>query len=425
LVLDPNWGEALHEKFLVLTALGDHAVIYSTVADALKHYQDANGVAARLAAISDSQADHDLLVSYYKLGRLSLVAAQLPEATSYYRNYLATAQRYAANPANPDGQRDLSIGYEILGDLSLRTDNVAAAIDYYKQDLNIVAQAAAARAGDKQVQRDLMVAYQRLGDATQKSGDFPAAIDLFSKSMNIAKTLAADLQDTQAQRELSVAYQRLGDANLAAGKPQDSLAQYRSYLEIAQRLAKADSDNKQAQRDLAEAYQRLGDASLLTNDLPGAIDTYQHYLRIAQRPAADPDNALVQHDLWSAHTRLGHALSRHGDTAQAIAELNAGQKIAAAQLAKNADFFDPYDKACYEALEVLEFSLQHPKPTGDERKTQQRLIDGVYSAVQSVLNQPGYDVAQIRREPDFSTVVGLPQFQALLDQAAQKPSGGE
>lgn len=419
LALDPNWGAALHEKFLVLTALGDHAVLYSTLADALKQYGDASGTAARLAAISDPHADHDLLLSYYNLGEQSLTAARLPEATSYYRKYLQVAQKLAADPANTDAQRNLSIGYEILGDLSLRTDNVAAAIGYYKQDLEIVDHAAKAQPDDKQAQRDLMVSYQRLGEATKKSGDFPEAINLFSKSMNIAKSLAANPEDTRAQRELSVAYQRLGDASLAAGKPQDALAQYRSYLEIADRLAKADRNNEQAQRDLAVAYQRLGDASLQVKDLTGAIDDFRQSLRIAQPLAADPDNAVVQQTLWSAHTRLGHALSRRGDTAQAIAEFDAGQKIADAQLAKNADFFGPFDKACYETLKVLVFSLQHPQPNEDEKKTQQQLIGAAYRAVEALLKQPDYDVAQIRQEPDFSAVIGLPQFQGLLGQAAR------
>ena len=155
LVLDPNWGEVLHEKFLAVTAMGDRAILYGTLSQAFKRYEEAHGVAVRSTEISEPHplADHDLLVSYYNLGKASLRNANLPEATRYYREFERIAKRLAADPANPEGQRDLSIAYEILGDVCLRADNVSEAIHYYRQDLAIAAEAAEAQPAGNQAQR--------------------------------------------------------------------------------------------------------------------------------------------------------------------------------------------------------------------------------------------------------------------------------
>ena len=128
----------------MLGARGDHAILYGTLSQALRRYEDAQGIASRLAKLSPPYplADHDLLISYYDLGKVSLQAAKLPEATKYYQEYLAIAQRFAADPANADGQRDLSIAYELLGDVSLRADKLLDAVAYYQQDLAIATRAA-------------------------------------------------------------------------------------------------------------------------------------------------------------------------------------------------------------------------------------------------------------------------------------------
>ena len=422
LALDPNWADVLHEKFLVLTALGDRAVLYGTLSQALKQYKDANSIATRSTTLSEPHplADHDLLVSYYYLGKVSLRAAKLPAATKYYQKYLEIARRFAANPENSEGRRDLSIAYEVLGDVSLRAGKVASAIEYYRQDLDIATEAARAYPASPQTQRDLMVSYQRLGDATKSFGQFAEAVKLFRDSMEIAKKLASDPKNVRAQRDLAAAYERLGDANSSAGKPQDAITCYRKYLEIAERLADADRASAQARRDLAVAYERLGDESMKVNALDDALAFYGKFKDIAQSLAADPDNAVAQRDLWSAHTRLGHVLSRRGETVQAIAEFDAGERIAAAELAKNRDFFDPYDQACYAALKLLKYSLQHPQPDEKQKTSRGELIEAALSAVQSLLATPFQDLAQIREEPDFSALVEVPKFRALLQQKSRE-----
>jgi tetratricopeptide (TPR) repeat protein len=421
LALDPNWGEVLHEKFQGLTALGGRAILYGTLSQSLKYYEDAKRTASRLAAISDPHplADHDLLVSCYNLGKVSLRAAKLPEAIRHYREYLRIAERLAADPANAEGRRDLSIAYEILGDVSLRQDNPADAIKYYRQDLDIAIQTAAAQPASHQAQRDLMISYERLGDATKAAGQSGEALALFRKSMEIARSLATDPQNRQAQRDLAAAYERLGNASSSARKPQEAIACYQQYRAIAERLVAADRANVQAKQDLAGAYEQLGDESMKAGAVNDALAFYGKFMDIARSLAADPDNAVAQRDLWSAHTHLGHALSRRGDTRRAIAEFDAGQAIADAELAKNQDFFDPYDRACYASLKVLKFSLEHPHPDAKQNKLREALIEAALRAVQALLATPFQDLAQIREEPDLVALVALPQFETLLQQKAR------
>ena len=232
--------------------------------------------------------------------------------------------------------------------------------------------------------------------------------------MEIARKLAAEANNVQSQRDLSAAYERLGSASSSAGKPQDAMEYYRKYLEIAERLAAADRANAQAQRDLGVAYERLGDESMKANAVNDALEFYGKFMDIARCLAADPDNAVAQRDLWSAHTRLGHVLSRRGETQKAIAEFDAGEKIAAAEVAKNRDFFDAYDEACYASLKVLKFSLEHPQPDEKQKESRRELVEAALTAVQRLLETPFQDLAQLRAEPDFSELVKLPEFEALL-----------
>ena len=418
--LDPTWGDVLHEKFQVLRALGDRAILYGTLSQALKQYEQANRIATRSATNSEPHplADHDLLVSYYVLGKVSLRAAKLSEATKYYQEYLRIAQRLAADPTSSEGRRDLSIAYELLGDVSLRENNPSDAIKYYRQDLGIAIQAATAHSASDQTQRDLMISYQRLGDATLTAGQFGEALKLFHKSLRIAENLATDPKNLQAQRELSTAYERLGNASSSAGKPQEAIAYYGKYRAIAERLAAADRASTQAQQDLAVAYEQLGDESMKVGAVNDALAFYGKFMELARSLAADPDNAVAQRGLWCAHTRLGHVLSRRGDIRRAIAEFDAGQEIADAELAKNHDFFNPYDRACYASLKVLTLSLEHPHPDEKQKKLRGELIEAALRAVQTLLATPFQNLAQLREDPDFVALLDVPKFEALLEQKA-------
>ncbi len=414
LEIEPDWGAVLHEKFLALTALGNRAVLYDSLSAAIEYYRYAAAAAARAARSPDPhpRADRDVMISHYNLGRVNLLAARLSEAAEEYRKYLKIAERLAADAANEEAMRDLSVAYAALGDVSLRMEDLADAIEYYRKDLEIAAQAAREQPSSRQSERDWMVASLHLGEALRADGQLAEAIRLFQQSKTLAEKLANDSEDLQAQRDLSMTYERLGSTSSIASQRQAAIAYYRKYLDIAQRLWDSDASNVAAQRDLAIAHARLGEESLKANALDDALAYYRRYLELAELPATDAHHAAARYDLWSAHTRLGHIYSRRGDVRQAIAQFEAGQRIADAELAKNSQFFSRFDRACYAAINVLKHSLEHPH--SDESANRQRavLIEAAMDALRSLTPK---DLSRISDEPDFSALVHLPEFKAVME----------
>ena len=83
--------------------------------EALKAYRDALAITERLAAAdrSNTEWQSDLSISYNMVGNVLLEQGKLEEALKDYRHLLAIAQRLSvADPSNAQWQRALSIAYK-------------------------------------------------------------------------------------------------------------------------------------------------------------------------------------------------------------------------------------------------------------------------------------------------------------------------
>jgi WD40 repeat protein len=88
--------------------------------------------------------------------------------------------------------------------------------------------------------------------------------------------------------------------------PNVSLGDALDWLEIAQRLAKADATNTDFQSDLADAFAKLGDVLKTQGDLAGALKSYRDSLAIAKvLVAKDGNNAQWRNDLQYIIGRVG------------------------------------------------------------------------------------------------------------------------
>jgi hypothetical protein len=84
---------------------------------------------------------------------------------------------------------------------------------------------------------------------------------------------------------------------------------YQASLDIAERLAAADSANSGWQRDLSVSHERLGDVAVDAGDLATARDHYQASLDIRERlAAANPANTGWQRDLGFVRQKI-HSLT--------------------------------------------------------------------------------------------------------------------
>src|SRR4029077_6939056 len=176
LAREPDWPDALDAQFWFLITQGDQTLNHATLYEAFGHFQAAEATVQRLpkAEPDAPRSQHDLSVSYNKIGDVQSAQGDLPSALSSYKQGLEIAQKLAArDPANTGWQRDLSVSYIKIGDVQTQGD-LPSALSSYKQGLQ-VAQKLAARAANTSWQRDLSVSYIKIGDMQSAQGDLPSA----------------------------------------------------------------------------------------------------------------------------------------------------------------------------------------------------------------------------------------------------------
>ncbi len=94
-------------------------------------------------------------------------------------------------------------------------------------------------------QRDLSVSYDRIGDISAARGDRDGALKAYKDGLEIGKKLAArDPGNAEWQRDLSVSYDRIGDI-CAVSRPRRRFEPCRKALRL-QKLAALDPNNSVA-----------------------------------------------------------------------------------------------------------------------------------------------------------------------------------
>jgi len=150
----------------------------------------------------------------------------------------------------------------------LAQGDLAGALLAYRDSMTIRARLAAADPANFNWQRDLSVSHERIGDILAALGDLAGAVAAYRARHEIAARLgAADRANAEWQRDLAVSYNRMGYVLRAQHDLSGALAAYRESMAIAARLAAADPANRESQRDLfvnlfriATLLLRLGEA---------------------------------------------------------------------------------------------------------------------------------------------------------------------
>ena len=265
-------------------------------------YQAALDIRVRLAAADPANTDwqRDLSVSHNKLGDVAVAAGDLAAARTAYQAALDIADRLAAaDPANTEWQRDLSVSHNKLGDVAIAAGDLAAARDRLPGRPGHRRPAGRRRPGQHRMAARPVRQPRTMGDVAVAAGDLAAARAAYQASLDITARLAAgDPTNTDWQRELSVSHEKLGDVAVAAGDLAAARTAYQAALDIRVRLAAADPANTGWQRDLSVSHSKLGDVAVAAGDLPAARTAYQVSLDIWVRmAAADPANTGWQRDL--------------------------------------------------------------------------------------------------------------------------------
>jgi tetratricopeptide (TPR) repeat protein len=147
--------------------------------------------------------------------------------------------------------------------------------------------------------RPTMLLHGYLGDLRQTRGETSAALDSYRQAVEVAQRLAdADPHNAAQQRDLSVSLNKLGDIHVAHGQLQDALNVYAQSRDIAQRLAGADRFNAGWQRDLFMSHFNLARIQLRSDALEDAQRSFTTAKTlIADLVARLPDHPQYQRDL--------------------------------------------------------------------------------------------------------------------------------
>jgi tetratricopeptide (TPR) repeat protein len=253
---------------------------------------------------------------------------QTKQALESCQKCLEVSQRLAQlDPSNAEAQRDLSISFDRVGNVTLQLGQTKEALEHYQKGLEVRQRRAQADPNNTQAQRDLSVSFKKLGDVSLQRGQTKQALDFYHKDLEVRQRLPqAAPRDAQAQRDLSICFDRLGNVTLQLGQMKQALEHYHNCLEVRQRLAKADPGNAQAQRDLSVSFEKLGDVTLERGQTKQALEYYQKCLEVRQRLAhADPGQA--QTDLFVICRKLGSAHKSQHDYGKAGAWFARGRDV--------------------------------------------------------------------------------------------------
>ena len=290
-----------HDLSVSYERLGEIAVSAGKLEDARSWFENALAVAKALAAADPSSAvwQNDLLLSYERLGEVAVSAGKLEDARGWFEKALAVAKALtAADPSNTGLQRGLAVSYEKLGDIAVSAGKLEDARGWFEKSLGLAKALVAADPSNAGWQRGLAVEYEKLGEVAVSASKLEDAHGWFEKGLLVAKALAeADPSNAAWQHDLSIYYEKLGDIAVSAGKLEDARGWFEKALAVAKALAAADPSNAGWQRGLAVEYEKLGEVAVSASKLEDARGWFEKALAVARAlAAADPSNAGWQRD---------------------------------------------------------------------------------------------------------------------------------
>ncbi|MCA9122823.1 MAG: protein kinase, partial [Planctomycetales bacterium] len=217
------------------------------------------------ASSQPGTSSDDAAVAAVDLGRSA--AAPTPESRSaaltaerlYQRAHEIAKQLAATYPNETTAQHDLSISFIKLGDVFRKLGRNAEALTQYEDGLKIRRELAEADPSYAEKQRDLSLSFDRIGDVFLALGRTAEALTQCQAALKISWELAeADPSNAEKQADLSHSLDRLGNVLLSLGRTGEALTQYENALKIRRVLADADPSDAQLQRDLSVSFGNLG-----------------------------------------------------------------------------------------------------------------------------------------------------------------------
>jgi tetratricopeptide (TPR) repeat protein len=285
--------------------------------DALKQYNEAIGVATKIASLrSDDQSDDDVIDAHLKIGDVYKDSEQYSEARREYQYGLAiTLAALAKHPESLKPLRDKGKAFFRIAEL-LRTEKTAGTFDeagaFYRQASEVQealitrnAQEALAspKTLDLTLKSNLAATYTHWGMLEKEAGNLDLALAKFERGAALNEELInAEPGNLQWVDFVAPSYRFMGEILDQLNRPHDARSYYEKFLDAKRTLAFRGLGPLRAQKEFAEAAKLLGDHSTGL----AQIDAYRSTMRTYGRMMDDPkaaDWAADQFDVVSAFAR--------------------------------------------------------------------------------------------------------------------------
>jgi tetratricopeptide (TPR) repeat protein len=242
--------------------LTGHLLLYLRREDeALRAVQAGVRLSRELAATGNEDDRRDLAGAYHRLadvlGNTDRAASLVPRRQAIE---LFEAQ-LAAHPGDPSAQRNVALGYKVLGSTLLDMKRGDEAEPALLKALALDQHRVRADPNSALARLDLSFDSSLLGSLLWDRGELNTALSYFERTIEERRKLVeADPKDARARGRLAYAYLQSGEIRIAAGDPRHALEALRAALELSEGLVSANADDRISREYSAEALTKIGAA---------------------------------------------------------------------------------------------------------------------------------------------------------------------
>lgn len=245
------------------------------------------------------------------------------EARLAYEGALVAAERtLAGDSLNESARRDRSVALIALGDLSNRAGDLEDARRRYGAAVQDRRALAAAHPDGARQKRDLAVALYSIASVRLAMGDAPAAIDSLDEAVTLVDALLVeDPGDARLRRDASIYRGRLAEALHANAQTARAIEIQRAVIADSEALAAASPENLSLARSVGVQRNRLGIMLLDSGRNADALAQFELAETVAADLARrDPANAVYQRDLCYTLTLLSRAAIAQAESSTSPAQ---------------------------------------------------------------------------------------------------------
>jgi len=227
-------------------------------------------------------------------------------------DYLEELRKRA--PDSADYIIDLSVSYELMGDLNRELGEPSNALEYYKKALNVREKIRGPTHEDPFIAKGLSLSYEKLGNIYRELGKPSNALEYYQKALDVREKFSNPTSDDidSFSRGLVSSYERMGNLYLdELGEPSRAKQFFKKCLTIVEKLHDTARDNADFASNLTVIYQRMGELYEKLSNLTQALEYHKKALALAEElHHRIPDKADYAINLSISYDKLGF-LYRH------------------------------------------------------------------------------------------------------------------